>query len=331
METINSINKNRMACLIIMTLVIMLTLVGCNRQTEGNEDADMLSDNVIITETGEILEKEEPTTVDPELLVEPEQEQIINEANPTGPQGKNLQLVFLGDSILDNNRDETGIPYRTAIQCEADFYNLAIGGTCAAVARDEQIGWEDWTSTSLVGVANAIARNIPSDIFAGKAAKEILDNPNVDFSKTDYFIVEYGMNDFFSAIPLSGESNEGDLKSYAGALRYSVITLKSVAPDATIILCAPNYARFFDGDWMIGDGNSINNGYGTLYDYAGICEYIAGEQQVLFFDAYLDIGIDGYTAEEYLEDGVHLTDKGRQIYADALAKMILEHEETKNN
>ena len=82
---------------------------------------------------------------------------------------------------------------------------------------------------------------------------------------------------------------------------------------------------------MIGDGNSINNGYGTLYDYAGTCEYIAGEQQVLFFDAYLDIGIDGYTAEEYLEDGVHLTDKGRQIYADALAKMILEHEETKNN
>ena len=326
------ITQKKIIVVLVMALIATMVMSGCGQKTDSEEkNEDSLSENIVITETGEILEKEEPTTVDPELLVEPEQEQIINEANPTGPQGKNLQLVFLGDSILDNNRDETGIPYRTAIQCEADFYNLAIGGTCAAVARDEQIGWEDWTSTSLVGVANAIARNIPSDIFKGKAAKEILDNPNVDFSKTDYFIVEYGMNDFFSAIPLSGESNEGDLKSYAGALRYSVITLKSVAPDATIILCAPNYARFFDGDWMIGDGNSINNGYGTLYDYAGTCEYIAGEQQVLFFDAYLDIGLDGYTAEEYLEDGVHLTDKGRQIYADALAKMILEHEETKNN
>ena len=43
------------------------------------------------------------------------------------------------------------------------------------------------------------------------------------------------------------------------------------------------------------------------------------------------LGIDGYTAEEYLEDGVHLTEAGRQLYADALAKIILNYEETKNN
>ncbi|MBD5499581.1 MAG: hypothetical protein HDR10_00005, partial [Lachnospiraceae bacterium] len=54
-------------------------------------------------------------------------------------------------------------------------------------------------------------------------------------------------------------------------------------------------------------------------------------QQVYFFDAYLDLGIDGYTAEEYLEDGVHLTAAGRQLYADALAEKILSIEETKNN
>ena len=57
----------------------------------------------------------------------------------------------------------------------------------------------------------------------------------------------------------------------------------------------------------------------------------ANEHSTLFLNAYQDLGIDGYTVEQYLEDGVHLTAEGRQLYADALAKMILNYEETKNN
>ena len=75
----------------------------------------------------------------------------------------------------------------------------------------------------------------------------------------------------------------------------------------------------------------FNNGYGTLYEYKDTCEYVANEYQVVFYNAYEYLGIDGYTADEYLEDGIHLTDKGRQRYADALTKLILETEETKNN
>ena len=55
------------------------------------------------------------------------------------------------------------------------------------------------------------------------------------------------------------------------------------------------------------------------------------EQGAEFFDAYFDLGIDAYTADEYLEDGVHLTEAGRHLYADALSEMILKIEETKNN
>lgn len=330
--------------IILLAIVFtMIMMVACNKKTDVESKEGRLAENVVITETGEVLEKEEiepepvataipeAATIDADLLVEPEQEQIITEEDQTGPQGNELQLVFLGDSIFDTYRDGTGIPYRTAVQCEADVYNLAIGGTCAAVARDEQIGLEEWTSRSMVGVVNAVARKIPTDIFINDTVKTILDNPNVDFSKTDCFIVEYGMNDFLSATPLDNHEQFYDVKTYAGALRYAVATLKGVAPDATIILCSPTYAQFYNGDWMIGDGNSINNGYGTLYDYEGICEYVAQEQQVSFLNAYQDLGINGYTAEIYLEDGIHLTDEGRKVYADALAKMILSSEENKNN
>lgn len=341
------INNRRMAVLLLGVLLVTSMLAGCSKQVEEDPEEDILSDNIIITETGEVLEKEEvlpseeetpEATENPEIiaegvqLVEPEQEQTISEEDQREPQGKTMQLVFLGDSIFDTSRDGTGVPYLTSVACEADVYNLAIGGTRAALEYDESASYDEWTSTSLVGVVNAIMGRVPTDVFEGKVAKEILDNPDIDFSQTDYFIVEYGMNDFFSATPLDSETREAyNLKTYVGALRYAVINLGSVAPDATIILCAPNYAQFYNGDWMIGDGNSVNNGYGTLADYAGVCNYVANEQQVLFFNAYLDLGINSYTAEDYLEDGVHLTAEGRKLYADALAKMILNYEETKNN
>lgn len=344
--------KKHIYALMIMA-VIAFNLLGCDAKAEMKENDDnALADNVIITETGEVLEKQQPesakapsseetaepeVTASPEIiyadveLTEPEQEQVITEEDQIVPTGSELQIVFLGDSIFDNNRDGTGVPYLTSVQCEADVYNLAIGGTSASAEADEQMEDEKWTSRSLVGVVKAMMGKIPTDIFAGTRTKEILDSTDVDFSNTDYFIVEYGMNDFFRAVPLSNPDNDYDQKTYAGALRYAVSNLSELAPDATVILCAPNYAQFYNGDRFIGDGNTLNTGYGTLFDYKGTCQYVAKEQQAEFLDAYLDLGIDGYTAEEYLEDGVHLTAAGRQLYADALAKMILRIEETKNN
>lgn len=107
--------------------------------------------------------------------------------------------------------------------------------------------------------------------------------------------------------------------------------MRSLAPDCTIILCPPHYCVFYNGDRYVGDSNVTDKGAGTLRDYMGTCEYIAGEQQTLFLNTYYDLGIDSYTADQYLEDGIHLTAEARQNYADALARIILKNEETKNN
>lgn len=318
-------------------------LAGCAKPMEEENNDNVLSDNIIITEAGEVIQKQPQPTgkpANPEKieqkisgieLTEPEQEQVITEEDQTAPKGSKLQIVFLGDSIFDNSRDGTGIPYLTAVQCDADVYNLAIGGTSASVEKDEEMENELWTSIGLAGVVKAMMGEIPTDIFKGTRTKELLDSQEIDWSTTDYFVVEYGLNDFFSSAPLSNPDVFFDLRTYAGALRYAVYNLRGIAPDATVILCCPNYAQFYDGNVMVGDGNSLNTGYGTLFDYKGICQYVANEQQTEYLDAYMDLGIDGYTAGEYLEDGVHLTDAGRQLYADALAQMILKFEETKNN
>lgn len=330
--------------------LFVFSLSGCAGKETESGSQENAADNVIITETGETLVQEQPTeepetaatpevqsdlpapdVVPEEMPQEPEQEQVISEEDQIESKGGHLQIVFMGDSIFDNSRDGTGIPYLTSEACDADCYNLAIGGTCAAIEIDEKYENDQWTSRSLVGIVKAMRGDIPTDIFNGTRAGEILSSGNVDFSKTDYFVVEYGMNDLLRATPMSNSDNDFDIRTYVGALRYAVSNLKELAPDATVILCAPNYAMFYNGDKFIGDGNTLNTGYGTLFDYKGSCEYVAKEQGAEFFDAYLDLGIDGYTAEEYLEDGVHLTEAGRRLYADALSEMILSIEETKNN
>ena len=342
---------------VIASIAILLMGCGFDNDIEQQND-NITSDNVILTEVGEVIEKEEvvekveavatpspqANKIEPEVsadiepiapiidFVVPEPEHSSGEEAIEETVSSELQLVFLGDSIFDNHRDGTGVPYLTAVKCDASLYNLAIGGTSATIEWDESSVNDTWSSRSLCGIVKAIRKEIPTDIFEGSQTKKILDNPDVDFSKTDYFIVEYGLNDYFRAVPLNIDGTRYDVRCYAGALRFAIDNLHNIAPDATIILCAPTYAQFYNGEgYMVGDGNVSNTGYGTLFDYKGTCNYVANEQQTLFFNAYQDLGIDGYTADKYLEDGVHLTEEGRHLYSDALAEMILNYEEPKNN
>lgn len=340
---------------VLMTTMIIGSMAGCRKEQEENDNSRVSADNILITETGDVIEKPTQTPVaglieqdvvdenmqvkeqenpDPAPAIEldvPVQEQTITEDDQMEPKGKGLQLVFLGDSNFDNNRDGTGVPFLTAVQCDADVFNLAIGGTCATLEEGEATGVDNWTSRGFCGVANAMLKEIPTDIFEGTRTKELLDNPDIDFTQTDYFIVQYGVNDFFRSVRRSNSDDFFDLYTYTGALRYGVSKLEELAPDATIILCSPCYAMFYHDGYLVGEGNMTNPGNGTLFDYAGTCNYVANEAQVEFFNAYQDLGINGYTAEEYLEDGVHLTEAGRRHFADELAKRILALEETKNN
>lgn len=337
-----------------LTLVLIMTICCCacaKQNADSNIDsaeanASGVAENQETIDFGDVMEQmeneqfatpspnpseESIVEVGPDDIVFPEHEQVITEEDQTDPQGNELQLVFLGDSIFDNNRDGTGVPYLTAVQCNADVYNLAIGGTTATIKLTESAENEKWESRGLMGIVKAMTKQIPTDIFEGTRAKEILDNSKIDFSKTDYFIIEYGINDYFEGAPRSYDNEPMNLCTYAGALRVAIAELRGLAPDCTIILCPPHYCLFFNGDKFVGDSNVTNKGAGTLRDYMGTCEYIAGEQQTLFLNTYYDLGIDAYTTDQYLEDGIHLTQEGRQIYADALAKIILQNEEQKNN
>ncbi|MCM1174480.1 MAG: SGNH/GDSL hydrolase family protein [Blautia sp.] len=241
-----------------------------------------------------------------------------------------MQIVFMGDSILDNDRYDEGIADLVSQNCNARVYNLSMGGTTAALSKEESSLYSRWDSRSLLGVVNAIMGRIDTSIFDGYIAGDLL--KKCDFSKTDYFVIEYGINDFLSQIPPTKYLADGvireedDAHTYGGALNEAVVDLLDHFPDAKVVLIMPHYCQFFSGDVFIGDGYSLNFGYGTLIEYARACAYVYDQhrhENVILYNAFEESGIDAYTADDYLEDGVHLSAQGRRRYADDLTIRIM--------
>lgn len=241
-----------------------------------------------------------------------------------------MQIVFLGDSILDGERGPDGVAALIAESCNAKAYNLAIGGSTAALRVVDQNSYDDWHSLSLLGVVNAMTGNIDRSIFKDYEAGKIMEN--CDFSETDYFVIEYGVNDYLAKIPISkyledgGERNIASYHTYAGALDEALTRLHDAYPNAQILVISPHYCQIFSGETFLGDGYSLDYGYGTLVEYMRVCGYVAEQHKqdgVIFYNAFEQSEIDAYTADKYLEDGIHLTAEGRRVYAEHAARLIM--------
>ena len=91
-------------------------------------------------ESAQVIEPEPPQeemVVDPEQLHEPEIEQKeVAEPIPEQPAVNRMQIVFLGDSILDGYRDESGIAYLTGVYCDADVFLLDHTGAPRRIFRE---------------------------------------------------------------------------------------------------------------------------------------------------------------------------------------------------
>ncbi|MCM1121612.1 MAG: GDSL-type esterase/lipase family protein [Eubacterium sp.] len=289
--------------------------------------------------------EESMPTAGVEQSAKPEQEKILTNteaasASTLSPQpvsvsdnsadgNYDMQIVLLGDSIMDNEDGTVGVAQLVGEQCNARVYNMAMGGTTAALLANENANFGMWESRSLLGVVHAIIGDISPDIFNGYRAREVLEE--CDFSKIDYFVIEYGINDFLAQIPISKYMENGEVRNidagrtYAGALDSAVIHLHNAFPDAKIVMIAPHFCQIFDGDKFVGDSYSIDYGYGSMVSYARVCGYVAEQHKedgVIFYNAMEEGGIDAYNADKCTVDGIHLNEDGARIYSDLLIRLI---------
>lgn len=292
-----------------------------NTETDGNEPGD---------NTENSGDKPEVNTENPEDESGTDTESGDDKPAKT-EQKYDMQIVFMGDSIIDSDRENGGVAYLVSQACNARVYNLSIGGTTAALLPDEQFNFDEWSSIGFLGIVHAILGHIDAGVFDRYKAGQLL--KECDFSQTDYFVVEYGINDFLCRqVARSKYLDNGevlkidDLHTYVGALDAGVRTLLENFPEAKVVLIAPHYCQIFEGSAYLGDSYTLDYGAGTLLQYYNMTEYVAyqyKQDQLLFFDTLRDSGIDAYTADDYMEDGIHLSAEGRKVYADHISRLIL--------
>lgn len=330
--------KKRLSVFLLLILLFTVLLGGCNTsQSSTDSDSTKTSDEYEaqikqLQDELDSLKKEleqyasateSESTPSTETASAEESTDRGSETVSPEPAEDRKQVVIFGDSIWDSARDETGIAYLLSQYMNADVYNCAIGGSRATLKDGESPdNFEKWDSTSLSGLVNvAIGSLDPETFLEGYVAGGVI--RNIDFSKTDFFVIAYGLNDYFSGAPINVEGGSSwDAHGYGGALRFAINRLNANYPNAQILLISPTYCQFLKDGVMYTDSNMRDFGQGALTQYANACRNVAETQNTLYIDAYSTMGINIYTAEDYLEDGIHLTAKGRELYAKAVSSCL---------
>lgn len=241
-----------------------------------------------------------------------EKKELISERGP-------VTIVCLGDSIWDICRDETGIAAILEKELDARVYNCAIMGTTAALVNREEEEAE-WNAKSLYSIGRDVA-----GIEKAPLPEEDLERTQlrkIDFSGVDYFLIAYGLNDYFSAVPRNTE-DKYDPYSYGGVLRSTIELLKDTYPQSRILILSQTYCQGYSYGKVDTESDWKDYGGGTGPDYVAAAKAAAEEYGVIFVDNYKDMGINIRNGAAYLSDATHLTEKGRLKYAKNLAGYLL--------
>ena len=317
-----------------------ITLTGCSLDSgEAQQATDYMSEAASQESSADSAENESSITVIKDLF-EPElEEKESSEASSTdsASEGESIErdsrveMVFFGDSQFANARDDgTDLPTLIGQRVPNSIvYNLAIGGTTASVVKStSDVSPENLRSTSFLGMTYCLSgQSDRNETLANYPA--ILEKMNaVDPTTVDYYIIEYGANDFFNEVPLDVsmyDSEADQAHAYYNAYSKGIEVLKKLSPDATIFIVTPFYGIYVDANGSyVGDSYVVSNGIGTLADYAKKAQNVAEDQQITYFDGMFKSKCDLYldTAGEYLMDNLHLTLKGRQVFARLIAHLI---------
>lgn len=235
-------------------------------------------------------------------------------------EGGVTKILVLGDSIWANNRDETGVAARVEYYLEklgykAKVYNAAVGGTSATIdAEDSEWTYGAGSNNSLGKMLSILKENTDVEQLHGIAAYEVMKEAIAEKGDMDLVILAYGMNDFLTQVALN--NSDRHWIGYGTALSEGVSEAHAACPSAEIMIVAPTYASYFSIPVQ-------NMGEKALYNYASVACDVAKQRNTLCVDAYNNLGYDMYSADEYLEDGVHLNEKGRDLYARAIVANIV--------
>ncbi|MBR6627513.1 MAG: hypothetical protein IKL04_06020 [Lachnospiraceae bacterium] len=255
------------------------------------------------------------------------------------PAGE-AEVVFLGDSVIAQSRDDSAIPRQVEQLTGRSVVNCALGGTSLSRGKAKRPGEQGDSMEDANGVLSmeALSRAMIHGDFGGQQAVQSKEQAlyylpytvdtlaSIDFAKVKVLVFNHGVNDYHQGVELFNDQDPYDVHTFSGAMRSVLERLRKEYPDLKIIYVTPTYT------WYHGPAKSCeeyHTGSGILKDYVDEAIRICEEYQVPYVDVYSSLyeryGMDGYVrkiAEQYTLDGVHPNEYGRGLIAEAIAEAL---------
>ncbi len=242
-------------------------------------------------------------------------------------------VVNFGDSIFGNFRAPADISTHLANITGAKTYNVGFGGCRMGVHPDP--GFDKFcmyrvayavTSRDFHWQDEAFGYTPVSEALPAyfKGSAELL--KSIDFSKVDIVTIAYGTNDFTGGQAFDGD-DKYDVKTFCGAMRYSIETLQKAFPHIKIAVCSQLY-RCWRGENMLVENDCADRPWHNNYlaDYIKLTKQVADEYGLLYIDNYNDSGINEKTRDMCFggSDGAHPIEYGRRLIAENIAYELSE-------
>lgn len=228
---------------------------------------------------------------------------------------KTRKLLFLGDSISDSSDYPTLMGAQTGIEVT----NGAIGGT--TFSTHAQPSYDPFGGANLI-TAIVTGDWSTQDANAGTvSASKVNLLKQVDLSEYTDVTFAYGTNDAYSITQL-GDEDDTALATWSGAINYTLSTLMTAYPHLQVSLISPIFrARNISGDGQNSDDFERTIG-GWLKDFVEVEIRQGNKHHVPVLDLYNTSGINRFTSDYFLSDGLHLSDKGKERLANVVGAFL---------
>ncbi len=242
------------------------------------------------------------------------------------------QVVCMGDSNFGNVRDNTGVVNILGERLGKNTLNAAFGGSTITAKNGYKTEYQSALSMHnlAISICNhnfGVQKSAIVALDRRSGAEDYADTldklADVDFDSVELLVIEHGVNDYLSGVPVKNGRDLYDTDTFCGTLRTVITMLKEEYPKMRIVLVTPSYCAIADNDGSYRYCDEYNYGGGYLEDYVNEELLLAEEMGVEIIDLYHSLDMNKDNFETYLQDGLHFNEYGRKIVADIIAEYLL--------
>lgn len=240
-----------------------------------------------------------------------------------------VDILFLGDSLIGQYRDETSIPYLVGQALGKTTFNGAFGGSTMTWYPNYESDYYQRSGLNFPALVQAMVTDdfgVQKSVSINEPGTEdfptVIENmSNIDFGTVETIIIEYGTNDYFSGANIECGSEE---RTFKGSFSIGISNLKEQYPHLRVVVIGPTYNWYYMTEQSC---EEIEFGGGYLSVYVRTLEELCEEYQVEFVDLYdlYDQELNIYEGAIYVTDGIHPNEYGRKLIANAIVDYLNEN------